>query len=463
MENVYMEQLPECRVWLVALFLMFLCALGIISGKVVKTHKSYLSSWGQCGYLATIGGLMAVALGSGTTIGTAQVAYIYGFDALWFGFGMALGLVLLCLVLVGPTRKRGGLMANALIAEQFGRKVGQTAAIVSSICLIPSAVTQLTSAGVLINFLFQVPELSARTIGGAIMLSVVFLGGLKGTELIGMIKTAVLLVILPICLVIIAVSSDSFALLDRSLPHEVYCSFFSRGILRNLCNGIGIGTGMLAVHANLLPLIAAKSDKVARRSCMISAAVMVIISLCSCIIGMFMRCVIPDMDASKAFLTFVLSYLPPVVGELVISVMFVAVASSGASLFLGISAVFVMDILGERLKSISEEKKLKISRAMVLLSLIGCYLLTLAGEGLMIVDWSFISSALRSSCFLFPLLFSVYQTRYTTKSRNAALAIMFGPLSALAGYLIGWEALPTGLLASMIILLAGLQKVSDRL
>lgn len=458
MKDILITQIPGSRVWLVGLLLLLLCALGVASGRAVKTHKSYLSSWGQSGRIVTVGGLMAVALGGGSIIGSAQVAYVYGFDAVWFGFGMALGVTLLMVILVKPTRDRGGVTANGLISQHFGARIGQTAAIVSSLCVIPSAVSQMSSAGILINFIFQIPTTLAVSIGGIIMLCVVLLGGLKGAELIGIIKTAVFLVILPTCVAIIAFGFDGFPLIDQTLPHDVYYDFFSRGVLRNICNGVGIGTGMLAVQANFLPLLAARSEKVAKQSCMITAAAMVIAALCGCAIGMFMRCVAPALDPSKAFLTFVLNYLPPVVGEMVIAVLFITVASSGASLFLGISTAFMRDVLGKRLRDTSEEKKLKLSRILVLLPLLVCYLLTLAGEGMMIVDWSFISSALRSSCFLLPLLLSVYQRRSVTSPRHAALAIVLGPVAALGGYLMGWEALPSGLLISALILLAGLRK-----
>ncbi|MGL5694605.1 MAG: hypothetical protein ACRCXA_11045, partial [Peptostreptococcaceae bacterium] len=77
------------------LILVLITGVGIYSGKKVKSAGDFAVGGRQAGAGIIAGSIIGTLVGGASTIGTAQLAYTYGFSAWWFTLGGGIG----CLIL----------------------------------------------------------------------------------------------------------------------------------------------------------------------------------------------------------------------------------------------------------------------------------------------------------------------------------------------------------------------------
>ena len=62
-------------------------AIGLYSGRKVKTAKDFTTGGGKAGWPVITGAILGTLIGGGSTIGTAQLAFEVGFSAWWWTLG----------------------------------------------------------------------------------------------------------------------------------------------------------------------------------------------------------------------------------------------------------------------------------------------------------------------------------------------------------------------------------------
>ncbi|MFE7620238.1 cation acetate symporter [Streptomyces sp. NPDC057496] len=138
-------------------------------------------------------------LSAATVLGTTGIIALTGYDGTILALSITLSLVLLMFLLAEPLRNAGGFtMGDLLVRRAPGRAVRITACAVTLAALVPMMVVQLASSGDLLSFILGFDSSGFRTgaiIGlGTLMIGYSAIGGMKGTALIQIVKTVVLLV-----------------------------------------------------------------------------------------------------------------------------------------------------------------------------------------------------------------------------------------------------------------------------
>ncbi|MFF2326952.1 MULTISPECIES: cation acetate symporter [unclassified Streptomyces] len=138
-------------------------------------------------------------LSAATVLGTTGIIALTGYDGTILALSITLSLVLLMFLLAEPLRNAGGFtMGDLLVRRAPGRAVRITACAATLAAVVPMMVVQLASSGDLLAFILGFDSSGFRVgaiIGlGILMISYAAIGGMKGTALIQIVKTVVLLV-----------------------------------------------------------------------------------------------------------------------------------------------------------------------------------------------------------------------------------------------------------------------------
>ncbi|MFJ8330487.1 cation acetate symporter [Streptomyces sp. NPDC094437] len=137
-------------------------------------------------------------ISAATVLTVGGIIALCGYDGIMLALSTLLSLVLLMFVLAEPLHNTGRFtMGDALTRRQPGRAVRVTACAVTLAALVPMMVVQLAGVGQLLAFVLGFSDSAMKNgcvIGaGALMISYAALGGMRGTALIQILKTVVLL------------------------------------------------------------------------------------------------------------------------------------------------------------------------------------------------------------------------------------------------------------------------------
>lgn len=83
----------------VVLTLLVITSIIVMSSRKVANAKEFTLGGGKTSSFMVSSAIMGTLVGGSSTIGTAQLAFSYGFSAIWFCLGAGLGCLLLAIFL----------------------------------------------------------------------------------------------------------------------------------------------------------------------------------------------------------------------------------------------------------------------------------------------------------------------------------------------------------------------------
>ncbi|WP_425057772.1 Cation/acetate symporter ActP [Sporomusa carbonis] len=176
------------------LTLLVVAGIGLYSAKKIKTAGDYTVGGRRASASLVAGGIAGTVMGGAATIGTAQLAFLYGFAAWWYALGAGLGLLLLGLLYAKPLRASGLETIPQFLVTNYGRTAGPIISITSSIGIFFSIVANFLSAIPLMSVVFSVDIYQSAGVVLALSVAYVFFGGVWGVGMVGIVKTALLYV-----------------------------------------------------------------------------------------------------------------------------------------------------------------------------------------------------------------------------------------------------------------------------
>lgn len=156
--------------------------------------------------------MAAVVLAPLPLAGALGNAAMTGYDGLWTGLGLALGLTLAGMLLAAPLQRSRAATPIAFLAERFGRPTAVTAAAISSVALVLLLAGQLASLGpVAAMLLGDLP--AGGAVGAAAVVAVAFLAAApsdgRAARLVVAIAAAVAIVAFLVAAIALAVAAGA--------------------------------------------------------------------------------------------------------------------------------------------------------------------------------------------------------------------------------------------------------------
>lgn len=442
-----------------ALVILIIVGVGVYSGKQVKSASDYDGGHNASAGLV-MGAIIGTLVGGSSTIGTAQLAYTYGFSAWWFTLGGGIGVLVLGLAFAKPLFNSGITTLPQLFAREYGEKSSTIMALLNSLGTFLSIVAQILSGVALITAVSSLSPIVGTILTIALMLAYVLFGGSLGAGYVGIVKTILMYVSVGACGILAVVVSGGLGTFwnHPELPHELYFNLIARGATVDLGAGISLLLGVLTTQSYITAILSAKNLKVSKAGALLSAVLIPLIGVAGIFVGMYMRLNYPDIDTKMALPLFILDHMPPLVGGIMLGTLLIAVVGTGAGLSLGMSSIFCRDIYKVYInKNASPEKSLKVTRIIIVAILILSAVFSLGDLGDLILGWSFMSMGLRGSVAFIPLCTALFMPG-KIPPKYAMASMIAGPVFTLIGKFIlpaTIDSLFLGIAVTIVITAAG--------
>lgn len=411
----------------------------LISVLLIVAAAVYSGTHQQKGNLGPVllgGVILGTIIGGSCTIGTAQLAYLYGASAWWFCTGCAIAVVVLAIFFALPFRRGQGRTIMGLISQEYGEKAGMAASILSSAGTFISILCQLIAATSVLAVV--VPELSlawALLFSASFMIIYVVFGGTRGAGLVGMVKLFLVYSSMILCGVLVLNLTGGlggFIQMVEAIdaPSGVdLMSVFGRGVSREVGSCMAMIVGITTTQIYAQAICAARSDRVARWGAVGCAALIPIIGALGILVGLYMRAHYPDIIAKTALTQFVMLHTPELLSGVILGTLFVTVIGSGAGLALGISTIInndIIQVLGKKwVHAETRSRRIRCLIVAVLLTAAGtCMLL----DSDVILNYAFLSMGLRGTVVFAPLCCALW-LKGRIDARFAMVAIAAGPIA----------------------------------
>lgn len=471
-------------------------AMGFFSGRKVSDARSFATG-GNSGSWSVCGVIMMALVGGQSTVGTAQLAFVYGLSAWWFTIGAALGCLLLGLFYNKALRHSGSSTVMEVVRLEYGRKAETLGSILCLIGIFISIMSQILASSAMLSSLFGFEYLPAALIAIVLMTCLVVFGGVKSAGASGVVKLILLYVSAIGAGIIVLRLTRQFgfdkefylnvaelgptAILDyqegvdpSAAIHNQFFNMLARGPLTDIGGCISLMLGVVCTQTYAAGIWCAKSIRAARRGSLLCTLLVPPIGAACVMVGLYMRShyitedelqvltaagqAIPEgfgimQNAAQAFPKFILNHMPDWLGGIVIGTLLINILSCGSGLALGASTIFVRDVMHNLIHRQFNDLRAQRTTIVVLLAL--GLVVSMSFSGAFINDLGFLSLGLRATAVIIPLTFALFfPTRF--KSSYILASMVVGTITLLCAKAINLPGAPmfwamgTGLITSML-------------
>lgn len=426
--------------------------VGLISGRRVKNSSDFLSGGGKAGTFLVAGAIMGSLVGSQATMGTAQLAFQYGFSGWWFTLGCCFGCLALGLGYSRRLRQSGCITELAIVTREYGAASGAISSVLCSLGIFISVFSQVIACAGLLSALFPGTPLWVGALSSALLMGLyVIFGGAWGAGMGGIIKLLLLCAVamMSLCCILCwshgpaALWNDLNAMLagtplgmarqaatgapnipDTMALKTKFLSLTARGAAKDLSSGFSLLLGVLCTQSYAQAIWSGKTDRAARSGALISAAAAPFIGLGGVAIGFFMRShymlrgeaaalisagqALPDLPILESTIrtmpTFALDHFPPLIAGIVLGTLLITAVSGGAGLAFGMATILTRDIL-KRFSHRWDDPKRELTAVRICIGgiLLAAMAVTVAMPDSLINDFGFLSMGFRASVLFLPM------------------------------------------------------------
>lgn len=380
--------------------------------------------------------ILGTIIGGACTIGTAQLAFLYGMSAWWYCLGAGLACLVLAFGFSNAIRKESGRTLLGIVGKEYGRRVGLAASFLNSFGTFINILSQLIAATSVIAVIAPNMSLvSALFLSMFFMAAYVVVGGSKGAGMAGLVKLVLIYISMVVCgYLVIKMSGGLGAVIDgaQTLTQTTgihFLSLFGRGFGVDLgaCASLIVGVTTTQIYAQALTN--AKDDRSARLGALVSSVMVSAIGAGGVLVGLYMRIHFPDIPAKTALTQFVLNYIPGTLGGIILGTLLITVVACGAGLTLGIATIINKDIIQAYTKRFSDvRRQLVLQKVLIVAVLFVATIFCILLENDVILSYAYLSMALRGTVVLAPLCCALW-FKGQIKGYYALGCVFLGPIS----------------------------------
>ncbi len=422
--------------------LLLITIVGIYAGKKVKSDNDFTRGGRQASSQLITGALLGTLVSGSSTVGTAQLAFEYGFSAWWFTLGGGISLAILGIFMARSFWDSNVETIPQYLGKTYSPAIVPIASIFTTMGMYFSVIAQILAFTALMTSMFPVSPMSAAGIGLLLTLAYVFFGGVWGAGMVGIIKLILLYVSALACGITAYYLVGGWSGLHINFPsYHPWWSLFGRGFSKDAAAGFSLLVGVLSTQIYAQYINSAKSAQVARKGAVLAGILMPPIGIAGILVGLYMRAYFPATPSSEVLPAFVIKFLPPMLAGIVLSTLLITAIGGWAGLTLGISTMMTKDIYKKYFRPNAGDKETLVAQRVLIIFSSAIGLLLVAGNfGSLILGWSFLSMGLRGCTVLFPLLGAMFLPRLVSPKAGIVAALL-GPLVDFIWYF----AFPNGL------------------
>lgn len=408
--------------------LIIVSCFGVRSSKKIKNSNDFAVGGRKFSSSQVAASIIGTLVGGASTIGTAQAAFVSGFNGIWFTLGASIGCLFLGFFLSKPLRNANVNTIPEFMIIYYGNKSRILSSSISSIAIFVHITGQVLAAVAIMTSLFCITESVAVFITMLLIISYIFFGGFLSSSIVGSLKTLLLYVTLSISAFIVLKGFEGVNGIVRSFPSDPWFNIFSEGIFNGLASGFSLVVGVCSTQTYLQAIFSGKDFKASRKGAFFSALLIPPIGLVCILIGMFMRINHPNIISKQALPLFIINHLNPVIGGIMIATLIISVVATGAGLTLGISTMISKDIYkGFINKKADDKKQLFVLRISILIVSLLATIIVFLNMDSLILKWAFLSMTLRGTVIFMPLVVTLLLKDKTPK-KAGVISMLVAPI-----------------------------------
>lgn len=435
--------------------LVGMALLAMAGSRKIRTAEDFSLAGRQAGKWNVSGAIMGTLVGGASTVGTVQLAFLFGLSAWWFTLGAGLACLFLGLFMAAPLRDGAVETIPQFISRFHGDRARIAASLFSALGMFVHIVAQLLACGAILSALFGISPFCAALISSLMVSLVTLGGGMRAAGPIGLLKLLFLYLTMASAGFIAFRQAGGWEGLRSTFEPFPWFSLFGYGVREGISDLLSMLVGVVSTQTYLQAVFSAKDRRSARGGAFISAILIPPLGLFGVAVGLYMRQIRPNMDSVQALPSFLLSYLPPALSGVAFATLLIAAVATASGLALGVGTTLKVDVFSRF--RFAKRKDLMVMRSTTLAVILFALLLLLANLGSVILQWSFLSMGLRGATLCFPLLAAIFLGKHTS-ARGGTLSIYLAPPCVIGAGLFGWQTIPPlyfGLLVSFTLILLG--------
>ena len=431
---------------------------GIIAARKIKSADDYNVGGRSAGVGMVAGSIIGTIVGGAATVGTAQLGYKLGLTAWWFTLGSGIALIIMAIFYAVPLRRSSLTTVSEFLVGNYGKIAGPFTSISASAGIFFSIVASTLTALSLVAGLFKVNMEVSAAIVLLLTVAIVFFGGINGAGMAGLLKILLIFSTIFVGGIISFMDLGQWQGLKATFPEYPWFSLFGRGVEDGLFSLVSMIVGVISTQSYVQSIFSAKDSKTAAAGCISAALVVIPVGLPSVMIGMLMSKMHPEINSIDALPMYLVTYLPEWLGGIGLGAILISAMGSLSGLALGVGTMISRDLVKNIWKGASSTNLLWASRISVLLVTICAIVFVFFHLDSSVLEWNYLSMALRGSGIFLPLTFAVFFPGKVNR-KFGIMAIIGGiAVACLWKYIAPWKinGLFPALACNLLFLVPGL-------
>ena len=431
---------------------------GVLAARKIKSADDYNVGGRSAGVGLVAGSIIGTIVGGAATMGTAQLGFKLGLTAWWFTLGSGIALIIMAIFYAVPLRRSSLTTVSEFLVGNYGKVAGPFTSISASAGIFFSIVASTLTALNLVAGLFNVNIETSGAIVLFLTVAIVFFGGISGAGMAGILKIVLIFGTIFVGGILSYIDMGQWQGLQATFPAYPWFSLFGRGVEDGLFSLASMIVGVISTQTYVQSIFSAKDSKTAAMGCITAALIVIPVGLPSVMIGMYMSVMHPQINSIDALPLYLVTYLPDWLGGIGLGALLISALGSLSGLALGVGTMISRDLVKNIWKGASSTNLLWASRISVLLVTICAIVFVFFHLDSSVLEWNYLSMALRGSGIFLPLTFAVFFHGKINR-KFGLLAIVSGILVAcLWKYIAPWKinGLFPALACNLLFLIPGL-------
>ena len=436
---------------------------GIIAARKIKSADDYNVGGRRAGVGMVAGSIIGTIVGGAATMGTAQLGFKLGLTAWWFTLGSGIALIIMAIFYAVPLRRSSLTTVSEFLVNNYGKVAGPFTSISASAGIFFSIVASTLTALSLVAGLFNVSIETSGVIVLLLTVAIVFFGGISGAGMAGILKILLIFGTIFVGGIISYLDMGQWQGLKAAFPEYPWFSLFGRGVEDGLFSLVSMIVGVISTQTYVQSIFSAKDSKTAAMGCITAALIVIPVGLPSVMIGMYMSVMHPQINSIDALPLYLVTYLPDWLGGIGLGALLISALGSLSGLALGVGTMISRDLVKNIWKSANSTNLLWASRISVLLVTICAIVFVFFHLDSSVLEWNYLSMALRGSGIFLPLTFAVFFPGKLNR-KFGIMAIIGGiAVACLWKYIAPWKinGLFPALACNLLFLVPGLLVKKD--
>ncbi len=330
---------------IIALYFVVIVAVGFLGAKFAKTKEDYLVAGRRLSFPMFFGCMAALALGGGSTVGSAELGYNFGFGGIWLNLSIGIGLILAGFLVTTKLSKLRALSVNEVVEKSYGPLARIFSAALTLIYTLTLSVTQVIAIGTIIHGVLGVDATLSMVVGGGIVIVYTFIGGMWSVTMTDIVqfvvKTIGILILAPIFCLTAAGGWDA---LVSQMP-QGYMQPTNMGFDRSFAYVVLYVPGLIIGQDIWQRIFTAKDEKVSKSGTICAGVYSILYAFATVIIGMTVFALLPNLsNPEDAFVIGVAAFLPEGVRGIILAAAMAAAMSVSSGTILASSTILYNDV-----------------------------------------------------------------------------------------------------------------------